>query len=162
MSQVYDALRRAEQIHKSLAQAEEQPETVSSPSPHNQDSTISTVAHLGATLQVRGEITGNEPLQIDGRVDGLISLGDCRLTVGQTAHVSAQILAGEVVVYGDVDGTVRASERIVMKRDASVSGELTTTRIVIEDGAYVKATVQIRNDALTDPFPSLPAIAAKF
>jgi cytoskeletal protein CcmA (bactofilin family) len=157
MSQVFDALRKAEQARKGIGQTEEQLVAVDYPNPQDPDSIGSPLAYLGPGLEIRGEISGNEPLLIDGRVDGLISIGDCRLTVGQTAYVSAKILAGEVVVHGEVHGDVSATERIVIKRDASVSGELTTSRIVIEDGAYIKASVQIRNDALTDPFPSVPA-----
>ena len=142
MSQVFDELRKAEQVHKRMTQTEAQPGALFIPRPRIPDSTASTLAYLGPGLRIRGQISGNEPLQIDGRVDGIISLPGCRLTLGQTAHASAEILAGEIVVYGQVDGDLRASERIEIKRDASVSGELTTPRIVIEDGAYLKATIQ--------------------
>ena len=156
MSQVYDALRKAEQAQRSMTQAAEQPEAGHAPVLNDQDSTGIPMAYLGPGLEIRGEISGNEPLLIEGRVEGIISLGDCRLTVGQAAYVGAMIYAGEVVVHGEVKGEICASERIEIKRDASVSGELTTPRIVVEEGAFMKATVQIRNEALTDPFPSIP------
>jgi cytoskeletal protein CcmA (bactofilin family) len=93
-------------------------------------------ARLGASLHVKGEITGNEDLQIDGSVEGLIQLDERKLTVGATSKVTADVIAREVVVYGNVKGNLRAKDRIEIKKDGSVVGDLTTSRIMIEDGAY--------------------------
>jgi cytoskeletal protein CcmA (bactofilin family) len=100
-------------------------------------------ARLGASLHVKGEITGNEDLQIDGTVEGLVSLDDRKLTVGSAAKVTADIIAREVVVYGTVKGNLRAKDRIEIKKDGSVNGDITTSRIMIEDGAYFKGSVEI-------------------
>lgn len=100
-------------------------------------------ARLGASLHVKGEITGNEDLQIDGTVEGLVQLDDRKLTVGSTAKVTADIIAREVVVYGTVKGNLRAKDRIEIKKDGSVVGDLTTARIMIEDGAYFKGAIEI-------------------
>jgi cytoskeletal protein CcmA (bactofilin family) len=97
---------------------------------------------LGSSLQVKGEISGNEDLLIDGSVEGLVQVDDRNLTVGTTAKVSADIIAGEVVVYGKVKGNVRAS-RIEIKKEGSVTGDLTTPQILIEDGAYFKGSIEI-------------------
>jgi cytoskeletal protein CcmA (bactofilin family) len=101
------------------------------------------LARLGPGLQVHGEITGNEDLQIDGIVEGLVQLGDRRLTIGATAKVTADIHAREVVIFGNVKGNLRARDRIEIKKDGSVVGDLTTTRIMIEDGAYFKGSIEI-------------------
>ena len=100
-------------------------------------------ARLGASLHVKGEITGNEDLSIDGSVEGLIQLEDRKLTVGASAKVTADIIAREVVVYGNVKGNLRARDRIEIKKDGSVVGDLTTARIMIEDGAYFKGSIEI-------------------
>jgi len=100
-------------------------------------------ARLGASLHVKGEISGNEDLLIDGSVEGLIQLDDRKLTVGATAKVTADIIAREVVVFGTVKGNLRAKDRIEIKKDGSVNGDLTTARIMIEDGAYFKGSIEI-------------------
>jgi cytoskeletal protein CcmA (bactofilin family) len=100
-------------------------------------------ARLGASLHVKGEITGNEDLAVDGSVEGLIQLEDRKLTIGASAKVTADIIAREVVVYGNVKGNLRARDRIEIKKDGSVVGDLTTARIMIEDGAYFKGSIEI-------------------
>jgi cytoskeletal protein CcmA (bactofilin family) len=100
-------------------------------------------ARLGPSLHVKGEISGNEDLVIDGSVEGLVQLDERKLTVGATAKVTADIIAREVVVYGTVKGNLRAKDRIEIKKDGSVNGDLTTARIMIEDGAYFKGSIEI-------------------
>ena len=100
-------------------------------------------ARLGASLHIKGEITGNEDLQIDGSVEGLVQLEDRKLTVGASARVTADLIAREILVYGNVKGNLRARDRIEIKKDGSVVGDLTTARIMIEDGAYFKGSIEI-------------------
>jgi cytoskeletal protein CcmA (bactofilin family) len=107
-------------------------------------------ARLGASLHVKGEITGNEDLAIDGSVEGLVQLEDRKLTIGASARVTADIIAREVVVYGNVKGNLRARDRIEIKKDGSVIGDLTTARIMIEDGAYFKGSIEIDKTADKD------------
>src|SRR5271155_3028518 len=103
----------------------------------------SSTARLGASLHIKGEITGNEDLQIDGSVEALVQLDDRKLTVGASARVTADLVAREVIVYGNVKGNLRARDRIEIKKDGSVVGDLTTARIMIEDGAYFKGSIEI-------------------
>lgn len=102
-----------------------------------------TTACLGSTIVVKGEITADEDLQIDGKVEGNISLRGHRLTVGRTAQLDSEINAREVVVYGNAAGNLRARERVEIKKDGQVIGDITTTRISIEDGAYFKGHIEI-------------------
>jgi len=102
-----------------------------------------STARLGPSLHVKGEITGHEDLLVDGSVEGLIQLEDRKLTVGATAKVTADVISREVVVYGSVKGNLRAKDRIEIKKDGSVVGDLTTARIMIEDGAYFKGSIEI-------------------
>ena len=100
-------------------------------------------SYLGPGLQITGEISGNEDLKVDSKVEGLVSIGGFRLTVGPSAHVAAEIIAREAVIAGEVVGDVRASDRIEIKKNASVVGDLTTGKIMVEEGAYFKGSVQI-------------------
>jgi cytoskeletal protein CcmA (bactofilin family) len=111
--------------------------------PSTGSSSSTGTARLGASLHVKGEITGNEDLAIDGSVEGLVHLEDRKLTVGASARLTADIIAREVVVYGNVKGNLRARDRIEIKKDGSVIGDLTTARIMIEDGAYFKGSIEI-------------------
>src|ERR1700739_4988828 len=111
-----------------------------------------STARLGASLHVKGEISGNEDLHVDGSVEGLIQLEDRKLTVGSRAKLTADVVAREGVVYGSVKGNLRARDRIEIKKDGSVVGDLTTARIMIEDGAYFKRSIEI--DQTGDASPS--------
>jgi len=100
-------------------------------------------ARLGASLQIKGHITGTEDLQIDGKVDGPISLRGHGLTVGPAAQLTSEIHAREVIVYGKVVGNVHARDRVDVKSDGSVIGDISTARISIEDGAQFKGRIEI-------------------
>jgi cytoskeletal protein CcmA (bactofilin family) len=104
---------------------------------------VRTTACLGATIVVKGEISSDEDLQIDGKVEGPISLRGHRLTVGRTANLNSEISAREVVVYGNASGNLRARDRVEIKKDGQVIGDITTTRISIEEGAYFKGHIEI-------------------
>lgn len=101
------------------------------------------VACLGSSLVVKGDISGREDLQIDGTVEGAIALPSHRLTVGHTAHLHSEVLARELVVYGKVEGNLRVRDRVEIKSNGSVTGDITTARISIEDGAYFKGRIEI-------------------
>ena len=100
-------------------------------------------SRLGANLHVKGEVTGSEDFVIEGTFEGLVQLDEGNLTIARTAKVTADIVAAEIVVAGDVKGNVRAKKRIRLKTDGSVTGDLTTPEILIEDGALFKGSVEI-------------------
>jgi cytoskeletal protein CcmA (bactofilin family) len=104
---------------------------------------VRTLARLGSSLQIKGQITGTEDLQIDGKVDGPISLRGHQLIVGSTAQLNSEIHASEVVVYGKVIGNLHARDRVDVKTDGSVTGDISTARISIEDGAHFKGRIEI-------------------
>jgi cytoskeletal protein CcmA (bactofilin family) len=101
------------------------------------------LARLGSSLQIKGQITGSEDLQIDGIVDGPISLTGHELTVGADAQLHSEIHAGEVVVYGKVVGNVHSRGRVDIKQQGSVTGDIASARISIEDGAHFKGRIEI-------------------
>jgi cytoskeletal protein CcmA (bactofilin family) len=100
-------------------------------------------SRLGSSLHLKGEISGNEDLDVDGTVEGLVHIDERKLTVGATAKLAADIIAGEVIVYGSVKGNVRGKGKIEIKKEGSVNGDLTTAQIIIEDGAYFKGSIEI-------------------
>jgi len=112
-------------------------------SPSAPTSTRRATSYLGPGLHIKGEISGNEDLQLDGKVEGLVSIGGFRLTVGPGAHVNADIVAREAVISGEVNGDIRACDRIEVMKSASIVGDLSTGRIVIEEGAYFNGDVEI-------------------
>jgi cytoskeletal protein CcmA (bactofilin family) len=139
---------------------EKKPETKSTDAPHPVDVTPErATGWLGASLRVKGEISGTEDLLIDGPVEGSIHLNDRKLTVGKTAKVTADINARDVVVYGYVKGNVHAKGRVEIKKDGYVVGNLTTAQIMIEDGADFKGTIEIDRSA-KEAEKDVPARAA--
>lgn len=117
-----------------------------SPAPAAARSTTSasrSFARLGSSLQIKGEITGSEDLQIDGIVEGPIFLDGHTLTVGSTAQLNSEIHAGEVVVYGKAVGNVDARGRVEITKDGSIVGDISCARISIEDGAHFKGRIEI-------------------
>jgi cytoskeletal protein CcmA (bactofilin family) len=109
-----------------------------------EDATVDRlVSRVGASLYLKGELSGNEDLYLDGMVEGRVQLNDRKLTIATTAKAAADIFAGEVVVCGTVKGNVHAKKRIEIKKEGSVTGNLRTPQILIEDGAYFKGTIEI-------------------
>ena len=106
-------------------------------------SNVRSSARLGASLQIKGQITGAEDLQIDGKVDGPISLDGHELTVGATAQLHSEIHAGDLIVSGKVVGNVYARGRVDIKKDGSIIGDISSARISIEDGAHFKGRIEI-------------------
>jgi cytoskeletal protein CcmA (bactofilin family) len=104
-------------------------------------------SRLGSSLHLKGEISGNEDLDIDGIVEGFVHIDERKLTVGATAKLTADIIAGQVIVYGIVKGNVRGKGKVEIKKDGSVNGDLTTAQIIIEDGAYFKGSIEIEKRA---------------
>src|ERR1700752_441317 len=102
-----------------------------------------TVACLPATIEFTGRISGQADLRIDGKVEGPIALQGHRLTVGPTGQLNSEVTANEVVVQGKVTGNLRARDRIEIKNGGSVSGDIHTCRISIEDGADFRGRAEI-------------------
>jgi len=101
-------------------------------------------AAIGKSLIIKGEVSGSESLYIDGTVEGSINLPGNRVTVGRNGHVAAMIMAREVVVEGKVVGNVDASDRLNVRAEGSLTGDVVAKRISIEDGAFFKGEIDIR------------------
>ncbi len=101
-------------------------------------------ATIGRTLVIKGEVTGSEALYIDGRIEGKIIMPESRVTIGRNGRVDASIQAREVVVMGKVQGNIECSDRVDIRAEGSVSGDISTVRISVEDGAALKGGIQVR------------------
>jgi cytoskeletal protein CcmA (bactofilin family) len=101
-------------------------------------------ATIGKSLVVKGEVTGSESLYIDGKVEGAITLPGNHVTIGRNGQVAANITAREIVVLGKVRGNVNASDRVDIRSEGSLTGDVTAQRISIEDGAFFKGGIDIQ------------------
>lgn len=126
---------------------------------------------IGPSIQIKGELSGGEDLLIEGRIEGKVALAQHAVTVGAKGRLAADIHARAVHVEGEVEGNIAAEELIVLKKSARVRGDLVAPRVVIEDGARFKGSVDMETKrpaaAPTTPRPvaaeevKRPADAAK-
>ena len=119
------------------------------PSTPNQLTPVKTMtspieqATIGRTVVIKGEVSGNESLYIDGRVEGSVTFKDHRVTVGRNGVVQANISAREVVIMGKVTGNVECSDRVDIRSEGTLTGDVVSARISVEDGAMLRGSVQL-------------------
>ncbi len=118
------------------------------------DADLRGAAIIGKSVMVKGQIVSREDLTIDGEVEGTVELQEHRLTIGPHGKVRADIKAREIVVLGNVYGNVDVADKIEIRKDAKLVGDIKTARIVIEDGAYFKGSTDI---VRPEPKPAPPA-----
>ena len=104
------------------------------------------VGHIGKSVVIRGELTGNEDLYLDGEIEGNINLRDHKLVIGPNGKIKATITARDIVLHGRVEGNVSATERVELKKACTLIGDVSTQRIVIEDGAYFKGSIDVKDN----------------
>jgi cytoskeletal protein CcmA (bactofilin family) len=119
-------------------------EAPSRPSPSAPAPAQGDQATISKGLFIKGEINGSESLYIDGKVEGSVNLPGNRVTVGRNGQVSASITAREIVVLGKVKGNMTATDRVDIRAEGSLSGDVAAARISIEDGAFFKGGIDIR------------------
>lgn len=121
----------------------------------------SEVATIGKSVVVKGELSGSEDLIVDGEVEGSIALRGQTLTIGPNGRVRANIEARNVIVHGRVNGDIHASERVELRKTASLAGDISTARISIDDGAFFKGGIDIQKpEPSTKPEAKPQATAA--
>jgi cytoskeletal protein CcmA (bactofilin family) len=131
------------------------------PTENRMDNFRSDIAHIGKSVVVRGELSGSEDLFVDGEVEGSIELRGNSLTIGPNGRVRANVNARDIFVQGKVDGNLRGTERVELKKSAVVNGDIVTQRISVEDGAFFKGSVDIqRQEAKPEVKPVATAAAA--
>jgi cytoskeletal protein CcmA (bactofilin family) len=119
-------------------------------SPRPNDTRAGTVsapveqATIGRSLTIKGEVGGTESLYIDGRIEGAVNFPGHRITIGNNGIVDANITARDVVILGKVQGNVQCTDSLDIRSLGSLTGDVITHRISIEDGAILKGSVQVR------------------
>jgi cytoskeletal protein CcmA (bactofilin family) len=114
---------------------------------------------IGKSVVIRGELSGNEDLYIDGDVEGTVNLPESRLTIGPNARVRANLTAREVVIFGHLTGNVKATGRIDLRQSALVKGDLLAGRLSIEESAVLTGRVELKagTEAPKAATPAVPA-----
>lgn len=121
----------------------------------------SGAATIGKAVMVKGQIFSREDLLIDGEVEGTVEAQEHRVTVGPNGKVQASIKAREIVVLGSINGNVEATDKIDIRKDARLVGDIKTARIVIEDGAYFKGSIDItKGEPKAQKQPAAPPVSA--
>jgi cytoskeletal protein CcmA (bactofilin family) len=140
----------------------ETPQAMSAMPTRNYDSpgSASGSATIGKAVMVKGQIFSREDLLIDGEIEGTVEAHDHRVTVGPNGRVQAGVKAREIVVLGSIHGNVEATDKIDIRKDARLVGDIKTARIVIEDGAYFKGSIDITKAEPKPQKPPQPAVAA--
>lgn len=118
------------------------------------------VGHIGKSVIIHGELTGNEDLYLDGEIEGTIDLRDHKLVIGPNGKIKATISARDVALHGRVEGNVSASERVELKKGCTLVGDVSTQRIVIEDGAYFKGSIDIKDGSRAEMRRPMAAAAS--
>lgn len=113
-------------------------------------------ATIGKSVTIKGQIFSREDLFVDGEINGTLEAQEHRITIGPNGKVEAGIKAREIVILGTVHGNVEASERIDIRKDARLVGDIKTSRIVIEDGAFFKGSIDITKAEAPKAAPPAP------
>jgi cytoskeletal protein CcmA (bactofilin family) len=137
--------------------------TPSTPAPHKEtpkpvDPYKADVGHIGKSVHIKGELTGSEDLYLDGEIEGTIDLRDHSLIIGPNGKIKAGIVARDLVVHGKVEGNVTATGRVELRKSCTLIGDVSTQRIVIEDGAFFKGAIDIKEK--TNKTESIKPMAA--
>ena len=112
---------------------------------------------IGPSIRIKGEVTGEEDLLIQGKVEGTISLKDQELSVGESGRVTADITARVVKIEGEVTGDITGSEKVVIARSGNVRGNIVAPRVTLEDGAIFKGSIDMDPGETVAARPTLTA-----
>jgi len=115
----------------------------SEPEPVWERTMADKIVNIGQSIQIKGELTGNEDLTIEGRVDGKIFLKDHNLTIGSNGRIAAEIHAKGVVVVGEVVGNITADDKVEVAPTGSMKGDIIAPRVVLADGARFKGSIDM-------------------
>ena len=111
------------------------------------------MANLGKSIQIKGDLTGNEDLVIEGQVEGRVDLPNNQLTVGSDGKVKADLTAKAVVVIGHVTGNINATERVEVQATGIVDGDVRAPRLIVEEGAVLNGAIEMGGNAVAGSAP---------
>src|ERR1700686_4437002 len=123
---------------------------------HNMEKDI---VNIGKSVVIKGELNGSEDLTIEGHVEGTIQLKEHVLTIGPNGRIKAQVFAKSVIVLGEVTGNVTASEKVDIRDNGSVDGDIISPRVAIAEGAHFRGSVDMQRKAGA-PAPAAKSVAA--
>jgi cytoskeletal protein CcmA (bactofilin family) len=115
------------------------------------------IVNIGKSVVIKGELNGSEDLTIEGHVEGTIQLREHVLTIGPNGKIKAQVFAKSVIVLGEVMGNVTASDKVDIRDNGSVEGDLVSPRIAIAEGAHFKGTIDMQRKGAPQPAQAKPA-----
>ena len=113
--------------------------------------------NIGKSVVIKGELSGSEDLTIEGQVEGKIELRGNVLTIGPNGKIKAQVFAKAVIVLGEVIGNVTASEKVDIRDNGSVDGDLTSPRVAIAEGAHFRGSIDMQRGGEKGPKPGAPS-----
>ena len=115
------------------------------------------VVNIGKSVVIKGELNGSEDLTIEGQVEGTIQLRDHVLTIGPNGRIKAQVFAKAVIVLGEVNGNVTATEKVDIRDGGSVDGDIVSPRVAIAEGAHFRGSVDMQRKGSPAPAAAKPA-----
>lgn len=150
---------------RSLAETElEDDDLTARPKPANRKESeglrVTERVNIGKSVVIKGELNGSEDLTIEGRVEGKIELRQHVLTIGPNGRIKAQVFAKSVVVLGEVNGNVTATDKVSIRENGSVDGDITAPRVAIAEGAHFRGSVDMQRSETSQSSPP-PAVAVK-
>src|SRR5215469_15960214 len=131
--------------------------TGSRPEPTHSHLMEKDIVNIGKSVVIKGELNGSEDLTIEGHVEGTIQLKDNVLTIGPNGKIKAQIFAKSVIVLGEVTGNVTASDKVDIRDNGSVDGDLIAPRVAIAEGAHFRGAVDMQRKGGQNVAASQPA-----
>jgi len=121
-----------------------EPESTPSPRSRSNDTCVNTKSvFIGQSIFIRGELTGNEDMTIEGKVEGNIQLKDHNVTIGSNGTIEAEILAKNITIMGTVQGDVHAESLVEIKKTGKLTGNIIAPRVIIEDGARFRGSIEM-------------------
>ena len=114
------------------------------------------MVHIGKSVVIKGELSGSEDLTIEGQVDGKIELRQNVLTIGPNSKIKAQVFAKAVVVQGEVTGNITASEKVDIRDNGSVDGDITSPKVAIAEGAHFRGSIDMQRAGAKEGKPAEP------
>jgi cytoskeletal protein CcmA (bactofilin family) len=131
------------------------------PSHETRPSGSRDVVHIGKSVVIKGELNGSEDLTIEGHVEGKIELRDHALTIGPNGRIKAAVFAKSVIVVGEVVGNVTATEKVDIRDNGSVDGDIISPRVAIAEGAHFRGSVDMKKAGGAPPKPDVKAADTK-
>jgi cytoskeletal protein CcmA (bactofilin family) len=115
------------------------------------------MVHIGKSVVIKGELSGSEDLTIEGQVDGKIELRQNVLTIGPNGRIKAMVFAKAVIVQGEVTGNITASEKVDIRDNGSVDGDITSPKVAIAEGAHFRGSIDMQRGGVKVPEPAKAA-----